>query len=200
MKKDPFKDKERDIDVEEVAKEELNEKERLNHLFSERDHLQSELNKCLKKLEDARVNPTPVDPLHKEVRELNDRVDFLNDSSNQLDTDVEVTRDKLEDLYKKYYDKKRMAEDLGRDVAKERDDLQLIKDVKAPAVLKRLNDLDKKFKVHPQVGDVANQAKLDDLKKELKKKLDDVTKVPKDTDVQIGLDGKIQGVLNSMPT
>lgn len=178
LKKDPYKDKERDLDIQEVAKEEIQEKERMNHLFNERNVLQGELNNCLKKLEAARKNPVGIDQLHVEVKELNDRVDFINDSSNQLDTDVETTRDKLEELYKKYYDKKRMVEDTTKKADVEKEALFNLKDNLAPPVLTRLDDLDRKLKTNPQVADPIAQAKLDELKKELKTRLDDCRPVP----------------------
>ncbi len=190
LKKDPYKDKERDLDIQVIAKEEIQEKERINHLFSERDVLQGELNACLKKLDSARKNPVPVDPLHKEVRELNDRVDFINDTCNQLETDVEDTRDKLEDLQKKYYDKKRVVEDLTKQAQLEKEALGEVKDIRAPDVLKRLRGLDKKFKGHPTVQDPISQAKLDELKKELGVRLADVTPIPGETEHQIEVDGK----------
>ena len=171
-RKDPYKDKERDDDLNGIQKEHDGERKQYLDMKKKAEDLRKKYGELRKNLDVAKKDPTKMSPeeLQIEIEKVNIAVNAENDRANQIEVDVDETKDKLEHFVRKYDDKKKKFQEATRRCADELRDLERLNKSRIPDVRTKLNNSIKRMQKLPATSPI-NQKRADDLRNSNENKL-----------------------------
>ena len=201
-RKDPYKDKERDDELNGIQKEHDGERKEYLDMKKKAEDLRKKYGELRKNLDVAKKDSTKISPeeLQIEIEKVNNVVNAENDRANQIEVDVDETRDKLEHFVRKYDDKKKRVADAQRKCADELRELNRLNNTRIPEVKQKLDNMNRRLEKLPPTSPV-NQQRADALREDTRLKLKEMEKdiIPEGKDLYSRAE-KHQVRLNSIPT
>ena len=141
------------------------------------EDLRKKYGELRKSLDVAKKDPTKMSPeeLQIEIEKVNNVVNAENDRANQIEVDVDETKDKLEHFVRKYDDKKKKVMDAQRKCADELRELNRLNNTRIPEVKQKLDNMNRRLEKLPPTSPV-NQQRADALREDTRIKLTELEK------------------------